>query len=61
MMEKRLKLIAQKAGEMFLQRQLTSISSKEGHANYVTNIDCMVQEYLEKALLQLLPGSLFIG
>ena len=46
---------------MFLQRQLTSISSKEGHANYVTNIDCMVQEYLEKALLQLLPGSLFIG
>ena len=46
---------------MFLRRELTSISSKEGHANYVTNIDCMVQEYLEKTLIQLLPGSLFIG
>ena len=46
---------------MFLRRELTSISSKEGHANYVTNIDCMVEEYLEKALIQLLPGSLFIG
>lgn len=60
-MQQRLKLVAQKAGRLFLRRQLTSVSSKEGHANYVTNIDCMVQEFLEKALLQLLPGSLFIG
>lgn len=60
-MQQRLKLIAQKAGRLFLRRQLTSVSSKEGHANYVTNIDCMVQEFLEKALLRLLPGSLFIG
>jgi myo-inositol-1(or 4)-monophosphatase len=40
---------------------MTSVVAKEGHANFVTNIDCMVQEYLEKALLQLLPGSRFIG
>ena len=53
--------IAKKAGEFFLRRELTQISSKEGHANYVTNIDCMVQEYLEEALTRLVPGSLFIG
>ncbi len=60
-MKKDLILIAGEAGKMILQRPMTSITAKEGHANYVTNIDCMVQEYLEKSLLQLLPGSLFIG
>ena len=53
--------IAVKAGEFFLERELTSVVSKEGHANYVTNIDCRVQAYLEEALLKLLPGSVFIG
>lgn len=53
--------IARKAGEFFLERQLTEIVSKEGHANYVTNIDCRVQAYLEEALTCLLPGSRFIG
>ena len=60
-METRLKQIARKAGTFFLRRELTNITSKEGHANYVTNIDCRVQSYLEKALTRLLPGSLFIG
>ena len=53
--------ITRKAGEFFLERQLTEIVSKEGHANYVTNIDCRVQAYLEEALGQLMPGSRFIG
>ena len=53
--------IAMKAGEFFLERDLTSVVSKEGHANFVTNIDCRVQAYLEEALLKLLPGSKFIG
>jgi len=56
-----LKAIVRKAGDCFLQRQLTSISAKEGHANYVTNMDSMVREYLEDALLRLLPDSQFIG
>ena len=60
-MKKELILIAREAGKTFLKRPMTSIVAKEDHANYVTNIDCMVQEYLEKSLLQLLPGSLFIG
>ena len=53
--------IARKAGEFFLERELTEIVSKEGHANYVTNIDCRVQAYLEEALGRLMPGSRFIG
>ena len=60
-MKDELKKIAVKAGEFFLERDLTSVVSKEGHANYVTNIDCRVQAYLEEALGQLLPGSEFIG
>ena len=60
-MKEKLVLIAKEAGSAFLRRQMTSVVAKEGHANFVTNIDCMVQEYLEKALLQLVPGSRFIG
>lgn len=61
MMRERLVSIARQAGEYFLKRQISSIESKDGHANFVTNIDCMVQEYLEKELLRLVPGSKFIG
>ena len=60
-MKNRLIQIVQEAGTYFRRDALTDVTSKEGHANYVTNIDCKVQEYLEKELLQLLPGSAFIG
>ena len=60
-MKNRLIQIAQEAGAFFRRDALTDVVSKEGHANYVTNIDCKVQEFLEKELLQLLPGSEFIG
>lgn len=60
-MKNELERIAREAGAHFRKRELSSISNKEGHANYVTNIDCLVQEFLEKALTELLPGSQFIG
>lgn len=60
-MEEQLKQIAMKAGRFFLRRRLTSVVSKEGHANYVTNIDCRVQEYLRESLPGLIPGSRFIA
>lgn len=60
-MKDRLIQIAQEAGAFFRQDELTDVVSKEGHANYVTNIDCKVQAFLEEKLLQLLPGSAFIG
>ena len=53
--------IAQEAGDFFRRDELTEVSGKEGHGNYVTNIDCKVQAFLEEKLLQLLPGSEFIG
>ncbi|MBR5010123.1 MAG: inositol monophosphatase [Clostridia bacterium] len=37
------------------------MEQKEGHANFVTNIDRVVQAYLEEALTGLVPGSMFIG
>lgn len=60
-MKEKLCAIAMKAGRSFLRGRPTSVVSKEGHANFVTNIDCRVQAYLEKALGELYPGSLFIG
>ncbi len=60
-MKDRLIQIAKEAGAFFRRDELTDVVSKEGHANYVTNIDCKVQEFLEKELLKLLPGSEFIG
>ena len=53
--------IAREAGAFFRRDELTDVVSKEGHANYVTNIDCRVQAFLEEELLRLLPGSEFIG
>ncbi len=60
-MREELTQIARNAGRFFQRRRLTRVDSKEGHANYVTNIDCRVQAYLGEALTELLPGSLFIG
>ena len=53
--------IAREAGAFFRRDELTDVVSKEGHANYVTNIDCRVQAFLEEELQRLLPGSEFIG
>ena len=60
-MRTELEQTAKKAGSYFRKKQLTSVEQKEGHANFVTNIDCKVQAYLEKALTGLVPGSLFRG
>ena len=60
-MKSRLIQIAREAGAFFRREELTDVVSKEGHANYVTNIDCRVQAFLEVELLELLPGSEFIG
>ena len=60
-MKEKLARIARQAGDAFQRGQLTDISRKEGHANFVTNIDSAVEEYLEDALTRLLPGSRFIG
>lgn len=60
-MREELMRIARKAGEFFSARSLSRIDQKEGHANFVTNIDREVEEYLQQALLSLVPGSQVIG
>lgn len=52
---------AQEAGAFFQKDELTRVDSKEGHANYVTNIDCEVQAFLEERLLRLLPDPCLSG
>jgi len=60
-MRKKLMQIAKTAGNFFSARSLSKIDQKEGHANFVTNIDREVEEYLQQALLSLVPGSQVIG
>ena len=60
-MQEQLMRIAREAGSFFSGRTLSEIDQKEGHANFVTNIDREVEEYLQKALLALVPGSRMIG
>ena len=59
-MEKALKEIARQAGEMFSLRP-AAVEQKEGHANFVTDIDRDVEDFLREKLLALLPGSEMIG
>jgi len=60
-MLKELQEIAIHAGNLFSEHLLNRIDQKEGHANFVTNIDQEVEDYLQKALLKLIPGSQMIG
>ena len=46
-----LKNIVREAGEMFASVSISEIEQKEGHANYVTNIDREVEEFLQEKLL----------
>ena len=43
------------------QRSEEMIDEKTGHANFVTTYDKMVQEELQKRLLQILPEAVFVG
>ena len=60
-MREKLMQIARTAGDFFSARSLSQIDQKEGHANFVTNVDREVEEYLQQALLALVPGSQVIG
>lgn len=53
--------IARQAGSIILGFGEFRVEEKEGHGNFVTTVDCAVQDYLAGALSSLLPGSCFIG
>lgn len=60
-MKQALQSIVRSAGELILNAEATRIEQKEGHANFVTDVDEAVQRFLITELLKLLPGSLVIG
>ena len=51
------------AGEIMVnaKRDENYIDAKEGHANFVTVYDKMIQEKLKKDLLTILPEAVFVG
>jgi myo-inositol-1(or 4)-monophosphatase len=56
-----LEKVIRKAADIMTGAKDARVSQKDGHANYVTQADYAVQEYLRGALAQLLPGSLFLA
>lgn len=65
--EEELKTIADQAkdivlecGRFLAQASISTISQKEGHANFVTDMDVKVQERLVNALTPLLPQASFL-
>lgn len=53
--------IAKEAGAMMRRFHDAAIHQKEGHYNYVTDADVAVQDYLNSALLSLVPGACFFS
>lgn len=52
--------IVKEAGKLLSDKNI-NIIQKGNNSNYVTSVDVNVQKFLEKELLQLLPGSVFVG
>lgn len=53
--------IMKSAAAIMLNSRPQCITSKEGHANFVTETDRRTQDHLQAALFQLLPGSVLYG
>ena len=53
--------LAKRAGEMMLSEKPVISQYKGSAENYATETDVRIQEFLEKELLSLLPGSSFMG
>ena len=60
-MLKAIETIIRDASRMMLSVKAPEVSQKEGHANFVTQTDKDVEEYLQRHLMALIPGSAFIG
>lgn len=56
-----LESVIRSAGAMILRRPSFTVSEKEGHANFVTDIDQAVEKHLISGLTSLLPGSQVIS
>ena len=59
-MLRRAEQIVRDAGEIILSAHSLSVTEKEGHANFVTDMDVRVQQYLMDKLKELKPEAQFI-
>lgn len=53
--------ILEEAGRELLKARISTVSEKEGHANYVTDVDKRMQDMLKERLSALCPEAGFIG
>lgn len=60
-MLKAIDAIIREAGRIMLRESHPAVMQKEGHANFVTQTDKDVQDFLLNRLTRLLPGSAFYG
>ncbi len=62
-MKEALRKILLEAGDIMLSARNIAgvVSEKDGNANFVTKYDVKVQHFLAQALLELRPGSAFVG
>ena len=60
-MKQQLYHIVRRAGKLILDAEAFRVEQKEGHANFVTNVDEEVQSFLITELQKLLPCSRVIG
>lgn len=56
-----LETVVRSAGAMILRRPAFTVTEKEGHANFVTDVDRAVEAYLIAELTSLVPGSRVIS
>lgn len=56
-----LEIIVRSAARIMLDHENAAIHKKDGHYNFVTDADFMVQEFLREKLGALLPGSVFFS
>lgn len=57
----KLEAVVRQAGDMMLTDMDTAVHQKEGHFNYVTDMDLKIQEFLRKALPSVVPDSQFFS
>ncbi|MBO5520057.1 MAG: inositol monophosphatase [Eubacterium sp.] len=60
-MRKQIEQVSVQAGEMMREHQASRIQEKEGHANWVTDMDEQIQRFLAQKLAVILPEAALIG
>ena len=61
MMREQIRTIAKEAGEIMLEAADPKIKSKSGHANFCTETDERIQDFLIDRLSRVLPEARFLG